>query len=213
MQIFIKHLEIFTKLMYNGNIEYFCLTKGDITYMNKFVFSDFICPICKFPLNFDSENEHAQMMCPNCSNKVEPINAALAQRRDNASFPDIRNAPALFAFVDTYFESSIGDDFFTSFDSFTVKKYAYGLGVRCSIDGKDGITDFGWGGAAGAGLWVDQKNGLTVFYAQHVLNSPVIKSRNELIFLIKECLGIIPSAEISDTEDSSRDSFASKYGN
>lgn len=107
--------------MYNGNIEYFCLTKGDITYMNKFVFSDFICPICKFPLNFDSENEHAQMMCPNCSNKVEPINAALAQRRDNASFPDIRNAPALFAFVDTYFESSIGDDFFTSCDSFTVK--------------------------------------------------------------------------------------------
>lgn len=98
-------------------------------------------------------------------------------------------------------------------DSFIVEKYAYGLGVRCSIDGSDGITDFGWGGAAGAGLWVDQKNGLTVFYAQHVLNTPVIKKRNRLIFLIKECLGIIPTAEATGGEDASREAFAAKYGN
>lgn len=98
-------------------------------------------------------------------------------------------------------------------DSFIVEKYAYGLGVRCSVDGNDGISDFGWGGAAGAGLWVDVKNGLTVYYAQHVLNSPVIKKRNELIFLIKECLGITSNTIIDDTEDSSRNDFASKYGN
>lgn len=98
-------------------------------------------------------------------------------------------------------------------DSFIVEKYAYGLGVRCSIDGKDGITDFGWGGAAGAGLWIDQKNRLTVYYAQHVLNSPVIKKRNQLIFLIKECLGLLPSACAPDTDDGSREAFAAKYGN
>ena len=99
-------------------------------------------------------------------------------------------------------------------DSFIVEKYAYGLGVRCSIDGNDGISDFGWGGAAGAGLWIDQKNRLTVFYAQHVLNSPVIKKRNALIFLIKEILGI-DSASVNDkadASDASREAFASKFG-
>ena len=98
-------------------------------------------------------------------------------------------------------------------DSFIVEKYAYGLGVRCSIDGNDGITDFGWGGAAGAGLWIDVKNGLTVYYAQHVLNSPVIKKRNELIFLIKECLGIMPHTESGEEQSDLRSDFASKYGN
>lgn len=98
-------------------------------------------------------------------------------------------------------------------DSFIVEKYGYGLGVRCSVDRCDGISDFGWGGAAGAGIWVDQRNKLTVFYAQHVLNSPVIKKRNELIFLIKECLGILPHSENADDADSIRDDFAAKYGN
>lgn len=98
-------------------------------------------------------------------------------------------------------------------ESFTVENYGYGLGVRCSKTGNDGISDFGWGGAGGAGIWVDRKNGLTVFYAQHVLNSPVIKKRNQLIFLIKECLGLLSSTEISETEDDSREAFAAKYGN
>ena len=99
-------------------------------------------------------------------------------------------------------------------DSFIVEGYAYGLGVRCSVDGNDGITDFGWGGAAGSGLWVDCKNGITAFYAQHVLNSPVIKKRNNIIFKIKECMGIAaPSHKSSEQSDTDRAAFAAKYGN
>ncbi len=49
--------------------------------------------------------------------------------------------------------------------------YGYGLGVRCTC-GNDDITEFGWGGAAGAYLSIDRTNQMTVFYVQHVLNSP-----------------------------------------
>ena len=56
--------------------------------------------------------------------------------------------------------------------SFTVDDYGYGLGVRCPISPESENSDFGWGGAAGSCWCVDIKNGLTVFYAQHVLNAP-----------------------------------------
>lgn len=49
--------------------------------------------------------------------------------------------------------------------------YGYGLGVRCPAAGST-KTDFGWGGAAGAWLAVDLIHDYTVFYVQHVLNSP-----------------------------------------
>ena len=49
--------------------------------------------------------------------------------------------------------------------------WSYGLGLRCPKEnGK--TTDFGWGGAAGAFLAVDIPNGLTLYYAQHMLSSP-----------------------------------------
>lgn len=97
-------------------------------------------------------------------------------------------------------------------DSFTVERYGYGLGVRCSRGG-DGISDFGWGGAGGAGIWIDAKNGLVAFYAQHVLNTPLIKKRNNLILLIKECLGL-GTGDASDAKpaDKEREEFAAKYG-
>lgn len=97
-------------------------------------------------------------------------------------------------------------------ETFWVERYSYGLGVRCSKGG-DGITDIGWGGAAGAGLWVDRTLGLTVYYAQHVLNSPIVKRRNELIFLIKEDLGIGKSTEAL-TEDTAteKDKMRSNWG-
>lgn len=50
--------------------------------------------------------------------------------------------------------------------------YGYGLGVRCARRPGDGITDFGWGGAAGSFLAVDPANEFTLFYAQHMLGSP-----------------------------------------
>ena len=49
--------------------------------------------------------------------------------------------------------------------------YSYGLGVRCPKPG--GTTeDYGWDGAAGAFLAVLPNAETTVFYLQHVLNSP-----------------------------------------
>jgi len=53
--------------------------------------------------------------------------------------------------------------------------YGYGLGVRTMIDrAKAGTTgplgEFGWGGAAGASIYVDTKNNLALFYAHHMLN-------------------------------------------
>lgn len=50
------------------------------------------------------------------------------------------------------------------------ENYNYGLGVRCPKEGKS--FDYGWGGAAGAFLMVDPTNGITAYYAQHVLSSP-----------------------------------------
>ena len=62
--------------------------------------------------------------------------------------------------------------------------YGYGLGVRCSR-GNDGITDFGWGGAAGSFMFVDRENELTGFYAQHVLNSKIEDDWLDIIPIVK----------------------------
>ncbi len=72
-------------------------------------------------------------------------------------------------------------------ESYWVKEYGYGLGVRCSM-GDDDITDFGWGGAAGSYLFIDPKNEITAFYAQHVLNSPFQDLRAQIRPIIQEVL-------------------------
>lgn len=61
---------------------------------------------------------------------------------------------------------------------FTKKGYGYGLGVRCPKEGGN-RTDFGWSGAAGSYLAIDPVHNVTLFYVQHVLNSPntMIKSQ------------------------------------
>ena len=87
--------------------------------MNKFVFSDHICPICGFSLIYDEKNDALRIQCPNCDASVTPVFAASAKRIFENSFPDIRNAAPLLAFVDTYYQNSINDDFFTAFDTFT----------------------------------------------------------------------------------------------
>ena len=54
--------------------------------------------------------------------------------------------------------------------------YAYGLGVRTMFDKTIGsgslsnIGEFGWGGAAGASVFVDPSERLAVSYAHHMLN-------------------------------------------
>lgn len=71
--------------------------------------------------------------------------------------------------------------------------YGYGLGVRTLIDPtKAGslspVGEFGWGGAAGAYALIDPENELSVFYAQHLLNSqePFIHPR--IRNLVYRCL-------------------------
>ena len=65
--------------------------------------------------------------------------------------------------------------------------YTFGLGVRCpNASGMQ--SDFGWGGAAGAYLAVDQKNEITFFYAQQVLNQPNCERRKYLPQLIRDII-------------------------
>ena len=67
-----------------------------------------------------------------------------------------------------------------------VGDYSYGLGLR--VPAKDGVTDFGWGGAAGAYLAIDPKSELSIFYAQHVFCYHN-RDRDQIIKLVKEALG------------------------
>ena len=53
--------------------------------------------------------------------------------------------------------------------------YGYGFGVRTMLNPKacnslGNVGEFGWGGAAGASVYVDPSIGLGVFYAHHMLN-------------------------------------------
>lgn len=66
-----------------------------------------------------------------------------------------------------------------------VENYGYGLGVRCST-GNDDLTDFGWGGAAGAHLAIDIENEFTMFYAQHVLYSAAQPLRDQLPRIVRD---------------------------
>ncbi len=68
-----------------------------------------------------------------------------------------------------------------------IKTHHYGLGVRCPR-AEAGTTEYGWGGAAGAYLSIDEANELTVFYAQHVLSSPAQSIRSNLYDMALECL-------------------------
>ena len=65
--------------------------------------------------------------------------------------------------------------------------YGYGLGVRTPMPDM-GTTDFGWGGAAGAYWAIDRQNGISMYYAQHMLNSPNKQERYMLYATLKEDL-------------------------
>ena len=71
--------------------------------------------------------------------------------------------------------------------TYWVENYGYGLGIRCKYK-DESISDFGWGGAAGAYAIVDPKYEYTAFYVQHVLNSPIQNMRNEILPMIKEVI-------------------------
>lgn len=50
--------------------------------------------------------------------------------------------------------------------------HGYGLGIRTPKESGH-RKDFGWGGVAGAYLAVDTTNGITLYYSQHLINSPI----------------------------------------
>lgn len=71
--------------------------------------------------------------------------------------------------------------------------YGYGLGVRTMIDPASGgslssVGEFGWGGAAGASVYVDTDLKLGVFYAHHMLNPQEAYYQPRLRNVIYSCL-------------------------
>lgn len=67
-------------------------------------------------------------------------------------------------------ENQLSSHALTSFDWPQLSGYGYGLGVKTRISNADSHRDFGWGGAAGATIFVDPDMELGVFYAHHMLN-------------------------------------------
>ena len=74
------------------------------------------------------------------------------------------------------------------------KNYGYGLGMRTPWE--NGIrTDFGWGGAGGAYLAVDRAHNMSVYYAQHLLESPNQGIRPKAYYQVLEELYGLPSVK------------------
>jgi len=73
--------------------------------------------------------------------------------------------------------------------TFTIARelYGYGLGLKCPSD-ISSRKDFGWGGAAGAHLSVDRHNGISLYYAQHMLLSPNQPIRSQIYTNVLEDL-------------------------
>lgn len=71
--------------------------------------------------------------------------------------------------------NTLDDNQRLSFNWEQLRGYGYGLGVRTLIDknesGSNGNTgEFGWGGAAGASVYIDPKINMAAVYAKHTLN-------------------------------------------
>lgn len=82
--------------------------------------------------------------------------------------------------------------------TFTMTTHGYGLGMRAPLDGHM-RRDYGWGGAAGAFLAVDEENGISLFYVQHMLSSPNQGLRNSLYTCVLEDLGIDTTHTVTDS--------------
>ena len=71
--------------------------------------------------------------------------------------------------------NSLNENQMKTFDWQQLAGYGYGLGVRTMMDRIKGsstssIGEFGWGGAAGASVWIDPSQNLAAVYAKHTLN-------------------------------------------
>ncbi len=92
-----------------------------------------------------------------------------------------------------------------------IPEFGYGLGVKCARPGKTtGI--YGWGGAAGADMIIDSKNEITLYYAQHVLRSPVAAMKTRIIYLVQKLLGYEPDGVICRVASKNQEVNAKKFG-
>lgn len=71
-------------------------------------------------------------------------------------------------------------------------RHGYGLGGRTPGVHKK-YLDFGWGGAAGSYLAIDMQNQICIFFAAHMLSSPVQALRSALYRIVR--------AELMDSDD------------
>lgn len=77
--------------------------------------------------------------------------------------------------------------------------FGYGLGMRAPIPGLP-RQDYGWGGAAGAFLAIDEPGGISLYYSQHLLNSPNQGIRGQVYTTLLEDLGLDATHTITDSK-------------
>lgn len=90
-------------------------------------------------------------------------------------------------------KNAIGEPPLSGYDWKHLVGYGYGLGVRTLIDptaanSKSSTGEFGWNGAAGSIAIIDPAKKLSVFYAQHMLNSQEERIFPKLRNIVYECL-------------------------
>ncbi|MBE6713537.1 MAG: beta-lactamase family protein [Ruminococcaceae bacterium] len=83
--------------------------------------------------------------------------------------------------------------------SYPLNAYTYGLGMRMRRPGS-AAADFGWGGAAGASLHIDRKNGISLYYSQHLLASPNQSIRPQIYNAVLKDLGFDVQVKFPDDE-------------
>ena len=88
--------------------------------------------------------------------------------------------------LDLMYKDHLTDTQRLSYD--TPAGYGYGLGVRVP-DASGRRTDIGWGGAAGGYLALDEKHGISLYFSQHVMQTPNKNLRKDFIEAAKLDLG------------------------
>jgi len=96
--------------------------------------------------------------------------------------------------IDLMRTNHLGETSLKDFNWSQMIGYGYGLGVRTMIDKAKGgslspIGEFGWGGAAGTYVIIDPENELSVFYAQHMLNSQEPYIHPRIRNIVYSCIG------------------------
>ncbi len=90
-------------------------------------------------------------------------------------------------------QNQLSDSQKISFNWSQLAGYGYGLGVRTMVNPAQGgslssVGEFGWGGAAGASMFVDTERKLGVFYAHHMRNQQEAYYQPRLRNVLYSCI-------------------------